>query len=398
MEQIIEHVNESNKEWVSNLTPKNIGDILNTMALIPHMKRKKVKIEKFAANIGKEGETNFENIVDQFMINDYKLENMAKTGHSGDFHLSWHSTKTNKIYKILIDIKQYSSTVPTKEIVKFYSDLNVNNISGGLFLSLTSKICGISKVIDLKNSQKDNGQIVPCIFANIKNPITIVEVIKLLFHTIEIKDLHHNDIESMNELVHQVNKLNDNIEMITECRDVLQSSKSEIEKNLNNIMYKLMSCEYSLISKINSINSTLENKLELDHTILDAEIKEAEEKYNKQPLDMVQTIVSSFGTYLQEGIAPFLYSIFNVGWDSSSLNLPKKTWSLIKGDHQITIKISKGRTGIIIPVITTDIQQIVDEMKKSKIVKKLLRNTSAGLVIQIIPDTINDIILICQTL
>ena len=36
--EIIDYVLEEHKDWVSKLTPENIGNILNTLANIPNMK------------------------------------------------------------------------------------------------------------------------------------------------------------------------------------------------------------------------------------------------------------------------------------------------------------------------------------------------------------------------
>ena len=393
MIQIMEHIHEKNKEWVSSLTPKNIGEILNMVAGIPRDLNKNTSTpsERFAVNIGKEGESSFENIVGQFLNSEYKMENMSKKGHSGDFHIFWNSSKTNKIYKILVDVKQYSSAVPTKEITKFYKDLNVNNISGGLFISLTSKICGISKIIELKNSQKINGQMVPCMMANIKEPLVIVEVIKLLFHIIEIKDLHKNGVETMSELYSQISQLNDNIELITECRDALQSSKTDVEKSLNGIMYKLMQCEYSLISRVNSITATLVNKHELEHTISADELGTPD-----QSVAMIKTVVDTFGSVMQGDTIPYLYSIYELGWDSSSINLPKKIWTLTKNDTTISIKMMKGLSSVSFPIITDETQPIIDELKKSEITKKLIKTTTSGVDVKIDNGTIMNIIKICE--
>ena len=105
------------------------------------------------------------------------------------------------------------------------------------------------------------------LFTQSSTPLVIVEVIKLLFHIIEIKDLNKNSVCKSDELIHHINSLNDNIQTITDCRDVLQLSKTEIEKSLNAIMIKLMSCEYSLVSKINQINTTLVSVNALEHTV-----------------------------------------------------------------------------------------------------------------------------------
>ena len=37
MELILEHVSEHNKAWVESLSPKDIGVILDTLSLVPHM-------------------------------------------------------------------------------------------------------------------------------------------------------------------------------------------------------------------------------------------------------------------------------------------------------------------------------------------------------------------------
>lgn len=389
MSEIVEFVHEKNKEWASTLSPKNIGDILNAVSLVPNIMNNEIPLERFAANIGKEGEANFENIIDQCLSNEYKMENMSKTSRSGDFYLSWNSSKTNKIYKILIDVKKYATTVPSKEVIKFYRDLNVNNIGGGLFLSLTSKICGISKTIELKNHQKDNGQIVSCIFAHASEPLLIAEIIKLLFHVMEIKDLNINEVDDMNVLYGQINKLNENIEMITECRDVLQTSKINIEKELNNIMYKLMNCEYNLISRVSAINNSLVNKHELEHTISN------EELYSDidDSLNMVNMVISTFKSIISDEIIPYLYSIYNIGWDNSVINLPKKMWILSNKNISLTIKILKSATSVILYEITEPIQKIIVAMAKNK---KYVRTTSAGVVIKIDAETIGDILKICE--
>ena len=389
MSEIVEFVHEKNKEWASSLSPKNIGDILNDVSLVPNIMNNEIPLERFAANIGKEGEANFENIIDQCLSNEYKMENMSKTSRSGDFYLSWNSSKTNKIYKILIDVKKYATTVPSKEVIKFYRDLNVNNIGGGLFLSLTSKICGISKTIELKNHQKDNGQIVSCIFAHASEPLLIAEIIKLLFHVMEIKDLNINEVDDMNVLYGQINKLNENIEMITECRDVLQTSKINIEKELNNIMYKLMNCEYNLISRVSAINNSLVNKHELEHTISN------EELYSDidDSLNMVNMVISTFKSIISDEIIPYLYSIYNIGWDNSVINLPKKMWILSNKNISLTIKILKSATSVILYEITEPIQKIIVAMAKNK---KYVRTSSAGVVIKIDAETIGDILKICE--
>jgi hypothetical protein len=193
----------------------------------------------------------------------------------------------------------------------------------------------------------------------------------------------------MNVLYGQINKLNENIEMITECRDVLQTSKINIEKELNNIMYKLMNCEYNLISRVSAINNSLVNKHELEHTISN------EELYSDidDSLNMVNMVISTFKSIISDEIIPYLYSIYNIGWDNSVINLPKKMWILSNKNISLTIKILKSATSVILYEITEPIQKIIVAMAKNK---KYVRTTSAGVVIKIDAETIGDILKICE--
>jgi hypothetical protein len=402
MNKILEHVLEEHKSWAETLTPKDMGDILNMFAdiTVNNSESKHITNDKelsdetefepknsdISAVKGLQGETKFEQIVSQYMSIDYKLVNTAKIGKAGDFIITWHSQKTNRIYKILIDVKNYSkSTVPTSEIEKFHRDVNMNNVDGGFLISLKSRIIGCSQIIELKDLATDSG-IIPLLFTQSYTPLLIVEVIKLLFHIIEIKDLNKNSVCKNNELVYHINQLNDNIQMITDCREILQTSKTEIEKSLNAIMLKLMSCEYSLVSKINRINTSLVHIAQLSHTVDANEIKELEDfQSGSSTFDIVKTVRDTFSSLITEHSETLLYIIYNLGWDDTFITTASKTFSLVKGDSTAIIKFTKSNISITFPSITESMHDIIQELKSMK----KLRKTGSGFVIKISADTVN---------
>ena len=390
MEQILEFVAEENKSWVQSLTSKNIASILNMVAMVPHMKLKYIKRQDsdIAAVKGLQGETKFDNIISQHMSSDYELINTAKIGKCGDFIIKWRSQKTNRIYSILIDVKNYSrSTVPTSEVDKFYRDVNMNNVDGGFLISLKSRIIGCSKIIELKDFSTDNA-IIPVLFTQSSTPLIIVEVIKLLFHIIEIKDLNKNSVCKSNELIHHINSLNDNIQTITDCRDVLQLSKTEIEKSLNSIMIKLMSCEYSLVSKINQINTTLVSVNALEHTVSSDELKELDDhQQGETVIDVVKIVRDAFCSLITEESETLLYTLYDLGWDDTCITIPKKVFSLIKGETTVVVKFLKSGMNITFPNLTEDMHETIQELTRLK----KIRNSSTGSVIKIGSDTITHI-------
>jgi hypothetical protein len=411
MESIIQHVSNENKKWASELDPKDIAQILDTLCLIPNMRVPRVvpfepdtleNEERTPAIKGQEGENQFENIIMQYMPSDYKLINTAKTGKCGDFIIKWQSSNTNKIYSIIIDVKNYKNTVPGIEVDKFYRDLKVNsNIHGGLLLSLHSKIIGINKIIEFKEYVNDNKNI-PIIFAKSKTPEVICEIIKLLFHMIEIKDMN-NDVSNKNNLIVHINSLNDSIQLITNCRNTLLQSKMDIEKSLNGIMFNLMSCEYNLVDKIKSINSTMvtpievvsvaskiesitmENQLGLEGSN-DPESKQSDPE-SKQ-IDTVRNIVQIFGSSLDISCEPLLYDIYNSGeWISNSINVNKKQWKLFKSNSFIVVKFTKKNMTAVFAALTDDMLIVIQNINA-----KYGKSKCDGFNIIINSDSINQIV------
>jgi hypothetical protein len=113
---------------------------------------------KSSISIGDDGEQIFENLSDTFKdFTGYKIENKAKQGHKGDFHLFF------KNFNILIDTKNYTGSVQKKEILKIESDLNANsNMNFAWLVSLNSNICEYNRFpIMTKWISTDNG--VKCI-------------------------------------------------------------------------------------------------------------------------------------------------------------------------------------------------------------------------------------------
>ena len=91
---------------------------------------------KSSISIGDDGEQIFETLADTFKdFTEYRIENKAKQGHKGDFHLFF------KDFNILVDSKNYSGSVQKKEIIKIETDLSTNdNMKFAWMVSLNSNI------------------------------------------------------------------------------------------------------------------------------------------------------------------------------------------------------------------------------------------------------------------
>jgi hypothetical protein len=93
-------------------------------------------LNKSSISLGDDGEQIFENLSDTFKdFAGYKIENKAKQGHKGDFHLFF------KDFNILVDSKNYSGSVQKKEVIKIETDLTTNdNMKFAWLVSLNTNI------------------------------------------------------------------------------------------------------------------------------------------------------------------------------------------------------------------------------------------------------------------
>ena len=109
---------------------------------------------KSSISIGDDGEQILETLADTFKdFTEYRIENKAKQGHKGDFHLFF------KDFNILVDSKNYSGSVQKKEVEKIEMDLMTNdNMDYAWLISLESDISGWNRFhIMNKWIMTDNG-------------------------------------------------------------------------------------------------------------------------------------------------------------------------------------------------------------------------------------------------
>lgn len=217
---------------------------------------------KSSISIGDDGEQIFENLADTFKdFTGYKIENKAKQGHKGDFHLFF------KDFNILVDSKNYSGSVQKKEITKIESDLTINdNMNFAWMVSLNSNICDYNRFpIMTKWITTDVG--VKCIlFINNllehKDPRNILRQAWMIcndFHRLTKKTVKEDgELENYREkfLLYKkhINNLQDRAAEIRRCVNVLQNSL----KNLDNELLEMLSLvSDDIVNEKVTLNNTI---------------------------------------------------------------------------------------------------------------------------------------------
>ena len=108
-------------------------------------------ITKSSSSKGKLMENYVEEVIKDNFPDD-NLDIVSGTGHESDMHL--HFNNIDNI-SILIEVKAYTDTVNTKEVDKFYRDMDRVGYKGGIFISISSGIIGFKR-FDIRRLKNNN--------------------------------------------------------------------------------------------------------------------------------------------------------------------------------------------------------------------------------------------------
>ena len=123
----------------------------------------------------------------------------ALTSEFGDVSVTSHDTMSGDMsvslsgYKILVEVKNYASGVPAREVDKFHRDLDAASAAAGLFVSLGgAQISTITRGFEL--AYKFCGsRVIPCAYIVSDDPRQIMVATRMLVRAISLKREHSTE-------------------------------------------------------------------------------------------------------------------------------------------------------------------------------------------------------------
>jgi len=188
---------------------------------------------------------------------EYSLDVTSKTGHEADMQLY-----SDTIPKILIESKNYSNPVPSKEITKFKTDLTRVNSNYGVFFSFNSKIIGKDNMEIEKYDDKTILYVSGIDFS--------VEVISLSITTIlylsrqkDYQKYISSDMLSKktSEILATLNNINELYTVVSKTKYSLLEEKKKISTSLDNIHNAYIENEVLIKSILEKIHSKISMKI-----------------------------------------------------------------------------------------------------------------------------------------
>jgi hypothetical protein len=219
-------------------------------------------VVKTSSVIGDDGEQIFESLSDTFKdFSGYKIENKAKQGHKGDFHLFF------KDFNILVDSKNYSGSVQKKEVIKIETDLTTNdNMKFAWMVSLNSNISDYNRFpIMTKWITTDVG--VKCILF-INNLLEHKEPRNILRQAWVICEDFHRLTKSVDKEDVELEKYREKNLMQKKQINNLQDRANELRRGMNVLNNSLKNLDSDLLEMLSLISDDIINeKIEFDNII-----------------------------------------------------------------------------------------------------------------------------------
>ena len=268
----IETVKDELKDQINN---SEIGDKINSL------ENSLTKLIGLSSNSCKKG--NFgENVLEEIFnkrYGDIQFERKSNIAHSGD---AWLYLPDSKI--IMLESKNYTTTVNKDEIIKMQSDMINHHIKWGILTSFNSTIQGMRE-LDFHTFNHNNETYFVIMIANLSTDIHKLDlglqIIRKLILTIDdlpqfpwvIKDI----TQSLSELSQIVQK---NYSL----RDSYYMMERDIQKSLSNYHVILRDYQYDIENKIEEISAKI--KETMVSTV--KQIKEPDENEVHQMIDKYQ--------------------------------------------------------------------------------------------------------------
>jgi len=189
---------------------------------------------------------------------DLTLIDMSKVSESSDYHLVFPSGDV-----FMIEVKNYSSVIPTKEIAKFKRDMIKNGSKVGIFISLQTSITGKRRFAIENLNHKQKILYVPnCGFEG--SPI--------IWSILLGKELMNNELDALcinqEKIVEIYDSFKYTYEQFCRIKYAIKDTKDVIDKQMGKLIQDSLELDISIYETFKNVSTIINNELHFTNTLL----------------------------------------------------------------------------------------------------------------------------------
>jgi hypothetical protein len=283
--ELIERIETIKHEIKDEINNSEISDKINCL------ESSLTKLIGISSNSCKKG--NFgENVLEEIFskrYGDIQFERKSQVSHSGD---AWLYLPDGK--RIMLECKNYTTTVNKDEILKLHSDMINHHIKWGILTSFNSMIQGM-KELDFHTFTHNNETYSVIMISNMSDDVHKLDLGLQIIRKLMGKFDNFDEFPwVVKDITQTLNELNQLVQKNYSLRDGYYSMEREIQKSLSGFHVLLRDYQYDIENKIGEIISKIENTM--NSSI-------------KKPL--ISTISNNFDDLLQKFTDKKMFSILD---------------------------------------------------------------------------------------
>jgi len=245
MTNIEKYLNKEIQKWIKEHTEEELAHLIE-LGYYSQKTSKRLEQSTLKGQVG-------EDHVYNSLKTHFKIQSTGKIAKSGDFQI------ITDFGKIMVEVKNYNSTVGQKEVDKFHRDLSQNNdVKAGLFISLYSPIVGIKESIQFEEELIHSKKI-PIVYIQEYTPEILRLIVDLLIYHIKMEKF--GNMNTMN----YITQLSNDLTNLGKARIYISEMRSTMNKGFDDLHLMLSSAEINLSRTIDEMQQKIEWKRPIPH-------------------------------------------------------------------------------------------------------------------------------------
>lgn len=246
----IETIKDDLKDEINN------SEISNKINSLESSLTKLIGISSNSCKKGNFGENVLEEIFSK-RYGDIQFDRKSQVAHSGD---AWLYLPDGKI--IMLESKNYTTTINKDEISKLQSDMINHHIKWGILTSFNSMIQGMRE-LDFHTFTHNNETYSVIMISNLSTDIHKLDlglqiIRKLMTNFDNIDDFPW----IVKDITQSLNELNQIVQKNYSLRDAYYSMEREVQKSLSSFHILLRDYQYDIENKVNEIINKIQNTMD----------------------------------------------------------------------------------------------------------------------------------------
>lgn len=180
-----------------------------------------------------------EDYVESILKRHFTVENVSRSPKSGDLSVML------ACHKIVVEVKNYTSSVPTIGVEKFRRDLCTTAASGGVFISLQSPIMRVTNDFTVMYEPVDE-RVIPCAYLVGNSENAIIVAINMVISLIESHDYINSAIRECGVATTAAYDLVEKTGQLARVRQQMQIASVGFSEQITKSMSSIASAENGL--------------------------------------------------------------------------------------------------------------------------------------------------------